>query len=781
MKNLWQFVLLFNCFPMFGQNCDYSINGEIYDNKGNLVPLAIISIDNDSVKYISSTSGAFVINHLCTGNHIITVNCQNYKTYEKQVVIKRSTHLDIVLEYDGVELREVNILSQKVTHLTQPVVELNSKELNESRGRSLGEILKILPGINAVQTGPSLYKPMIHGLYGNRILTVNNGLRLESQQWGSDHAPEIDPFTANKITVVKGASGVKYGSEAIGGVIILSPEEVLTTPGYKVGGFVSGFSNNNQANFGIKTDVSGKKIKGLGLRLSSSFKKGGNFKTPNYYLANTGSSEYNLSTALVYKYKNWLTEVYFSQFKANIGLFRGAQFGNMEDLATAITSSRPRVNADFTYDISKPYQEVKHQVYKLAQKIKIDNIGNLELIFGAQNNYRAEWDIKELGQQQDKATIDFGLTTYSANINFQHSIFKGFVGEVGTFAMRQANVVSSNNVRLFIPNYRSYNAGIFWTEKYATTKWEFEAGMRYDNRYYKVFKYDKNELISPELRYDNFSYSLGANRLINKHITLKSNIGTAYRPPGMNELYADGLHHGLSSFEIGNQNLKTEVAYNTNLSLVALYSKTKLELTVFNNVINNYIYLTPSIPAVVTVRGVFLSYKYVQADIVMRGVDLYFEQLFTKTIKYQLKASGLIGKNRLNHDYLIMMPPNRVNNTIDYIFGKKGIFHDLTFSLNHQYVAKQNNLPTTKQTLEINTSSNTVTFGQNDDYLAPPSGYHLFGSSLSSNVKIRNQIIDFRIGVQNVFNITYRDYLNRYRYFANEAGRNFFFQFNFNL
>lgn len=622
---------------------------------------------------------------------------------------------------------------------------------------------------------------MIHGLFGNRIVTINNGLRLESQQWGSDHAPEIDPFTANKITVVKGASGVKYGSEAIGGVIILSPEEVLTTPGYKVGGFVSGFSNNNQANFGIKTDVSGKKIKGLGLRLSSSFKKGGNFKTPNYYLANTGSSEYNLSTTLVYKYKNWLTEVYLSQFKANIGLFRGAQFGNMEDLATAITSSRPRVNADFTYDISKPYQEVKHQVYKLAQKIKIDNIGNLELIFGAQNNYRAEWDIKELGQQQDKATIDFGLTTYSANINFQHSIFKGFVGEVGTFAMRQANVVSSNNVRLFIPNYRSYNAGIFWTEKYATTKWEFEAGMRYDNRYYKVFKYDKNELISPELRYDNFSYSLGANRLINKHITLKSNIGTAYRPPGMNELYADGLHHGLSSFEIGNQNLKTEVANNTNLSLVALYSKTKLELTVFNNVINNYIYLTPSIPAVVTVRGVFLSYKYVQADIVMRGVDLYFEQLFTKTIKYQLKASGLIGKNRLNHDYLIMMPPNRVNNAIDYIFGKKGIFHDLTFSLNHQYVAKQNNLPTTKQTLEINTSSNTVTFGQNDDYLAPPSGYHLFGSSLSSNVKIRNQIIDFRMGVQNVFNITYRDYLNRYRYFANEAGRNFFFQFNFNL
>jgi iron complex outermembrane receptor protein len=83
-----------------------------------------------------------------------------------------------------------------------------------------------LAGVTTLQTGSSISKPVIHGLHSNRILIMNNGVRQEGQQWGSEHAPEIDPFIATRLSVVKGAAGVRYGSDAIGGVILVEPEEL---------------------------------------------------------------------------------------------------------------------------------------------------------------------------------------------------------------------------------------------------------------------------------------------------------------------------------------------------------------------------------------------------------------------------------------------------------------------------------------------------------------------------------------------------------------------------
>ena len=85
-----------------------------------------------------------------------------------------------------------------------------------------------------IQTGATIAKPVIHGLHSNRILILNNEVRQEGQQWGADHAPEIDPLVADQITVVKGAESVRYGSDALGGVILIeqknSPITTVCTP-----------------------------------------------------------------------------------------------------------------------------------------------------------------------------------------------------------------------------------------------------------------------------------------------------------------------------------------------------------------------------------------------------------------------------------------------------------------------------------------------------------------------------------------------------------------------
>ena len=75
--------------------------------------------------------------------------------------------------------------------------------------------------MTSLQTGTTTAKPVIHGMYGTRVLLVNNGVRLSGQQWGDDHAPEVDAESNGSIQVIKGAEAVRYGAEAIAGAIVM--------------------------------------------------------------------------------------------------------------------------------------------------------------------------------------------------------------------------------------------------------------------------------------------------------------------------------------------------------------------------------------------------------------------------------------------------------------------------------------------------------------------------------------------------------------------------------
>ena len=68
-----------------------------------------------------------------------------------------------------------------------------------------------------MSTGQGVLKPVIRGLYGNRVVTFSNNIKLENNQWGDDHGIEVNPFGTQSIEVIKGPMSVLYGSDAIGG------------------------------------------------------------------------------------------------------------------------------------------------------------------------------------------------------------------------------------------------------------------------------------------------------------------------------------------------------------------------------------------------------------------------------------------------------------------------------------------------------------------------------------------------------------------------------------
>ena len=58
---------------------------------------------------------------------------------------------------------------------------------NKIEQTNLVDAMSNIPGIYNFSTGNGIAKPVIRGLSGMRVLTSQNGLRLENQQWGADH------------------------------------------------------------------------------------------------------------------------------------------------------------------------------------------------------------------------------------------------------------------------------------------------------------------------------------------------------------------------------------------------------------------------------------------------------------------------------------------------------------------------------------------------------------------------------------------------------------------
>ena len=76
-------------------------------------------------------------------------------------------------------------------------------------------------GVSSLSTGPAISKPLIRGLGYNRVLTINDGVRQEGQQWGDEHGIEVDEYSVSKIEILKGPASLVYGSDAMAGVITI--------------------------------------------------------------------------------------------------------------------------------------------------------------------------------------------------------------------------------------------------------------------------------------------------------------------------------------------------------------------------------------------------------------------------------------------------------------------------------------------------------------------------------------------------------------------------------
>ena len=793
------YILFFLSLNAKSQNpCDRSISGVVVNKETN-DPLSDVLIRaitdpqvfgnrvlyNSSDKFsISDEYGKFLLEDLCPEEDSLVFSRIGYQDSLISIegdfwtvsLTERSVQLENVMISDEREkISGTQTMSRQSINLEDKVVDRTS---------SLASIASEIDGVTFISTGSNVERPVIHGLYGNRVLVLNNYIKHGFQNWGDDHAPEINIASVERISVLKGSSGVRFGPEALGGAIIIEPDPMdLRNPYYL--NINSGYQTNGKgSNFSLKT---GKGFENFAFNAGLSYIKLGDRHAPSYSLTNSGKEEIGLNLGLHYHLNNFDIKLYYSYVDVNLALLRSSIFHSGNAISRAISSETPLFIRPFSYDINEPNQLVNHHLGKATVNWWYDENEKVSLTYGRQLNKRKEFDVR---RNVDRPIIDLDLTTTDLMLEWDHSFSERSDGLIGFHFFNQDNDNNpGTSTTPYIPNYNTNRYSFFLIETLNFGKNLFEIGARVDYEDYNVRGRDISQnIFRDEHSLNNVTFSIGYENQVSESFSFRSNIGSAWRTPNMAELYSFGSHGFKNSFGLlryyynEDQKLRTDEVIIMSESLLSSEKSLKfinefdynsdkndIKLTLFSNYILNYVFERP-IGLYGTIRGPMPYFIFDQSDMLFIGSDLTLKRKFTNKFNSSLILNYLWSNNLDNNGKLLNLPPVRIENSINWDTNNFWKINSSEISLSPSYTFQQFQAPMTISPESLINGTNNITFDTDIfDFKDAPEGYFLLDFSWKFNIK------DFTasVMVNNVFNKKYRNYLNSMRYFADEVGRNF--------
>lgn len=758
-------------------------------------PLEGAHIHIEQQQGISDAKGYYKINGITPGEHRLVISFIGYATVDTIVDVTDSIVFDVILKPETAQLEEVVVSDNTVVpRNTAPVQKLRAETIEKYSSATLGDALKEVAGVYALKTGGAIVKPVINGLHSSRIPVIVNNVRLEDQQWGTEHAPNLDINSAGRISVIKGAGALQYGGNAVGGLVLVEALSVLNDTLF--GKSILTLDSNGRGST-FTTSLHKGNDKGLVWNTSGTIKYYGDREAPDYVISNSGNSETNFSGDIKYIGNKYDIAGSYSFYDATIGIAKAMHIGTVSDLVRSINSQQPDVIEPFTYKISAPRQEMQHHLAKVNLNMELNEQSSLGLQYAFQFNNRKEYDIRR-GEDAGKAALDLNLYTHSFNADWKTEWSNATLktGLSGAAQFNDANPLTE--IKPLIPNYNKYDAGAYGIVTYGfSDTFTAEAGVRYDYSYVEAQKfyqksrweslgyvglfdefitgdYETQWLTKPKFAYHNVSASLGLRKKINNNFDVLGNLSLTMRNPNPSELFSDGLHHSNATIELGDLRMDKEKALKVSATILKNSGSFKFEATPYINAIQNFIYLKP-IGAEYTTRGSFPVYQYTQANAILTGLDLHTDWNINTVLSHHFNLGYVYGQNTTDDEPLIDMPP--LNLTNNFRFTGIG-WNKLFLELRSEAVLHQSRYPDYNFETLIPQNGEFVPVVVNIS--TPPPGYHLMHFTSGIQKKFGKTIASLNFSINNIFNTSYRDYLNRQRFYTEEIGRNFQLQLRLN-
>jgi len=740
MKKL-QLISLVILYTLLGNtvfaNVLKDIKGKVTDASNNqTLPGATIFIPDLKVSAITNNDGEFTLNNLpAKGNYLIEVHYVGYKTAIKIVNFANATGLEFSLQPTAIETKEIvitgNIISSTSKRNSASSAVVGKDQLLQPSSNLIDALTKV-PGVSQITTGPSISKPVIRGLGYNRIVTLDDGIKQQGQQWGDEHGIEIDQFKSDRIEILRGAASLMYGSDALGGVInILEP---TTAPqGQVKGEFITNYATNN----GLTANslmLNGNE-NGFVWRARGTYKNAYSFKTPTGYFPNSGFNETDLS-GMVGLNKSWgYSHLNVSSFRNNIGFYEPALDNNgnfvKEDGEAFITSDFKNRTLDF------PRQDIRHFKIALNNNFILGN-GNLKADFGYQQNQRREME------ESSEPSLFFDLKTYNADLKYYLHETNGWQPVFGLSADAGKSENKADD-EFLIPDYNTYGIGVF---AFAKKNWEnntFSIGARYDFRKNdgKQLIKDGEEIFAPfQNKFSNVSGALGYTHQFNEEWNFKANAGSAFRAPNPAELASNGVHEGTFRYEIGNSNLNPERSYQVDAALEYEGKIVSASASIYNNYVHNFIYASNNGETITAEGNLYPVYRYGQVNANLYGAEATLTIHPVPFIHFENTFGYVHAQNTSLNKPLSFIPAGTLRNELRFEPKLKGT-NDAYLSVGINSAFKQTRVDEVFET--------------------PTSGYTLLNAGIGATFNLGKQPVKLSVSANNILNQKYYDALSRYK------------------
>ena len=647
---------------------------------------------------------------------------------------------------DLVELDEVVLtlpFGQTLGKSVLKVDKLNFNDINPIIKQYISNSISKLPGVSIISTGAGIGKPSIRGLSFNRVVVLNQGMRLENQQWGEEHGLALSSSGVNSVEVVKGPLYVLYGSDAMGGVLYIEPEKYLTSDDLEID--YTGIYNSNYSGFSNNLGLKGSS-ENFSYMLRADITDNGNYSSPDGEIENTWFKQNDFKAGVAYQTEKFQSDLRFSMSETEVGI------PHMEEGHDDHDDHGEEDHDD--HGEEDHYQEINHTTLTWKNTFDMGNDHTLDITLGRQLNERKEFGGHEEeghddheeheeeghddhddheGHEEGEAELDMELETTSIDIKLTMPQSDDLNLIIGTSLLNQENKNFGHET--LIPDAEKKDFGLFALGQFDIDDTsQALIGVRYDNRSIS------SESSSND--YSNFNGSLGFKKDFGNS-TLRINLSSGFRAPDLIELYADGSHHGSFQYKKGNTNLEAEESLQTDLSYQINNDNSIVSFDLFYNDISDYIYLNPSSMFEDGLR----VYDYMQQDSKLYGGEIHLNKNTSIDWLSYYTSIEYVFAESMDGEALPFISPLTLNQVFNIDFGNN-------YSVEIDFIAKA------KQ-------SRVSMFEEETD------GYSVL--NLSGNYKTEFMTNDLNLfwRISNVFDKEYYDHLSRLKTAGiEEMGRN---------
>jgi len=607
------------------------------------------------------------------------------------------------------------------------VEKLNLSDFKREGSVTLSDGISNFEGVQQMTTGLGIGKPVIRGLTGNRVLMYAQGVRLENQQFGSEHGLGLSDSGIESVELIKGPASLLYGSDAMGGILYFNLEKFAevnnsqTSINSRFFSNTIGFSNS----FGSKFSKDKFKFLIRGFKASHA-----DYKTQKYRITNTRFEEEDFKFGVGYQ-----NESVNAEFRYNYNNF---VIGIPEEILGQ-TKTKVPVN---------PYQSISNQIISIKSTFIFDN-SSLDLTIGNSSNNRREFeghDEEEHEEDKEGTALNMKLETITYDIKYHFPESGKFETILGSQGMSQKN--SNFGDEILVPDAIKKDFGIFTVSDVHFNDFDLQFGIRFDNRKIEIKDFsDRN--------FSSFNMSFGLKKLIFQQTIFRINLATGFRAPNLAELTSNGIHHGAFRFEIGNINLNKEHNFQSDVSIEFKTTHIDFSINGFQNSINNYIYLSPTGENIYN----FSVFEYLQNNANLYGgemsLDIHphpLDWLHLETSFESVTGKLNDGKN------LPLIPANSLKQTIRVDFGNSFLKNQY-LQIKYQFVFTQNR----------------VSF-----FESKSDNYNLLSSGFGGEIILFENPLQINISGTNLTNEKYIDHLSRLKNNSlSNIGRNIIFGLNY--